>query len=64
MSLSASQYTQSNPLWSGTVSIPPGTLVQYKFIKVSSSGAVKWESDPNRAYTVPCVAATVSGSWQ
>ena len=64
VSLSASQYTQSNPLWSGTVQLAPGTVIQYKFIKVSASGTVSWEADPNRAYTVPCAAATVSSSWR
>jgi glucoamylase len=63
--LSASQYTTSIPLWSVTINLPAGTTVQYKFIKVSSSGTVTWESDPNRSYTVPsCVStATVSTSW-
>ncbi|KAG7292338.1 hypothetical protein NEMBOFW57_002373 [Staphylotrichum longicolle] len=62
--LSATQYTQSNPLWSGTVQLAPGAVIQYKFVKVSGSGAVTWEADPNRSYTVPCAAATVSSSWR
>jgi len=64
ISLSASQYTTGNPLWSGTVSLAPGVGVQYKFVKVGSSGSVTWEADPNHTYSVPCAAATVSGSWQ
>jgi len=67
LALSASQYSNSNPLWSGTLSVPAGTTFQYKFVKVSSSGAVSWESDPNRSYTVQsgCSSvATVSSSWK
>ncbi|KAK3337361.1 glycoside hydrolase superfamily [Cercophora scortea] len=62
--LSASLYTTSNPLWYVTVSLAPGAVVQYKFVKVSSSGTVTWESDPNRVYTVPCASATVSSTWR
>jgi hypothetical protein len=67
VALSASQYTTSNPLWSVTVNLPPGTVIQYKFINVESSGTRVWEADPNRSYTVPAscaTAATVSDSWQ
>jgi hypothetical protein len=53
VALSASQYTSAKPLWFASVQLPVGTQVQYKFIRVSSSGRVTWESDPNRAYTVP-----------
>ncbi|KAM7214680.1 Glycoside hydrolase superfamily [Rhypophila decipiens] len=63
--LDAANYTSSNPLWSGKISIAPSTAIQYKFIKVSSLGAVTWEADPNHTYTVSCAAAaTVSSSWQ
>ncbi|KAJ9157608.1 Alpha-amylase A type-3 [Pleurostoma richardsiae] len=65
VALSASQYTSSNPLWSGTVSgLTSKSVVEYKFIKVDSSGTVTWEADPNHTLTVPCAAATVSSSWQ
>jgi hypothetical protein len=40
VALSADQYTSANPLWRGTVSLKVGTAVQYKFIKVESSGSV------------------------
>lgn len=65
--LSASQYTSANPLWTYTVSLPAGQTFQYKFLKVESSGAVVWESDPNRAFTVPsgCVGTvSVNVSWR
>ncbi|KAF2636860.1 alpha-amylase A type-3 precursor [Massarina eburnea CBS 473.64] len=64
--LSATSYTSSNPIWSITLSLPAGSTVQYKFVKVPSSGSVVWESDPNRSYTVPsCQAsASVSSEWK
>ena len=67
VALSASGYTSSNPLWSLTVKIPAGATFQYKFINVASNGAVSWESDPNRQYTVPVgceTSVTVSTSWR
>jgi alpha-amylase len=63
VNLDASEYTQNNPLWTGKVRLVPGTIIEYKFIKVSGSGSVTWEADPNRAYTVPCAASTVSNTW-
>jgi alpha-amylase len=43
-----------------------GSVVEFKYVKVSSAGAITWESDPNRAYTVPkCQAsAVVDNVWQ
>lgn len=67
ISLSASGYTSSNHLWSVALNLPSGTTFQYKFINVASSGAVTWESDPNRQYTVPATCdttATVASSWK
>ncbi|TAQ85031.1 hypothetical protein B7494_g6643 [Chlorociboria aeruginascens] len=68
ITLSASQYTSSNPLWFVTLGLAPGTVLQYKYINVANSGAVTWEADPNHTYTVPAscatTAATVSNSWQ
>jgi hypothetical protein len=51
--LSATQYTTSDPRWTFTVNLPAGTKFEYKFVKVADDGAVSWESDPNRSYTVP-----------
>jgi hypothetical protein len=67
VALSAAQYTSSNPLWSATVSLPAGTTFEYKFVTVGTDGSVKWESDPNRSYTVPqgCSSAvTVASTWK
>ncbi|KAL2199758.1 glycoside hydrolase family 13 protein [Corynascus similis CBS 632.67] len=62
--LDASQYSQSNPLWSAVVQLAPGATVQYKFVKVGGSGTVSWESNPNRTYKVPCATATASSTWR
>jgi alpha-amylase len=64
--LSASNYTSSNPIWTISLPLAAGTGIQYKFVKVASGGDVTWESDPNRAYSVPqCQgSASVSSSWQ
>lgn len=67
VALSASGYTNSNPIWSGSVNLPAGTVIQYKYINVASNGAVTWEADPNHTYTVPaaCAAtAAVANTWQ
>ncbi|KAH3944297.1 alpha-amylase [Parastagonospora nodorum] len=64
--MSASSYTSSNPVWTINLSMTAGSAVQYKYVKVSSAGTATWESDPNRAYSVPsCQAsASVSNTWQ
>ncbi|KAI1454080.1 carbohydrate-binding module family 20 protein [Annulohypoxylon moriforme] len=66
--LSAAKYTAANPLWSVTLSLAAGTTFEYKFVKVASSGAVTWESDPNRSYTVPSscslTAQDVASTWR
>ncbi|OBT74323.1 hypothetical protein VF21_06861 [Pseudogymnoascus sp. 05NY08] len=67
IALSASKYTNANPLWSTTVTLAAGTTFEYKFINVQSSGAVNWESDPNRLFTVPQTcekSVTVSNTWR
>jgi alpha-amylase len=63
--LSASSYTSSNPVWTVTLKMTPGSSVQYKYAKVNSAGTT-WESDPNRSYSVPgCQAsASVSDTWR
>lgn len=67
VALSASSYTSSNPLWAVSVKLAPGTVVEYKFIKVGSSGSVTWEADPNHTITVPAscsTSTTASNTWQ
>ncbi|KAE8385269.1 Six-hairpin glycosidase-like protein [Aspergillus alliaceus] len=59
IALSADRYTTNNPLWTGTVNLPAGQSFEYKFIRVQN-GAVTWESDPNRKYTVPSACGVKS----
>lgn len=53
VALSARDYSPGNPLWSVTVSLPASAAFEYKFINVEADGTITWESNPNRAYTVP-----------
>ncbi|KAG8902233.1 hypothetical protein FRB99_004719 [Tulasnella sp. 403] len=55
----------SYPVWAATVSLPPKTTFQYKYIRKSSSGAITWESDPNRSYMTPASGSgSTSDSWR
>jgi alpha-amylase len=54
------------PVWRGSVTLPPGVPLQYKYLK-KNGGQVIWESDPNRARTTPASApctATWTDSWR
>jgi glucoamylase len=67
ISLSAINYTSTNHLWTATVDLPAGQVIQYKYINVASDGTVTWEADPNHTYTVSATCATavtVSDTWQ
>ncbi|KAI1461123.1 carbohydrate-binding module family 20 protein [Annulohypoxylon moriforme] len=59
VALSASAYTASQPLWKGSVTLPVGQAIQYKYIVVNTDGSVTWEADPNHSYTI---ASTCSSS--
>ncbi|MBX6748831.1 MAG: alpha amylase C-terminal domain-containing protein [Micromonosporaceae bacterium] len=50
--------TNSNGVWSATVTLPANTAVEYKYVRVTSSGSVTWEYDPNRSRTTPTTCAT------
>ncbi|MFI6509279.1 carbohydrate-binding module family 20 domain-containing protein [Streptosporangium sp. NPDC050855] len=55
----------SYPVWKGTVNLPGGTAISYKYIKKNSDGSVIWESDPNRSFTTPSGGtATRNDSWR
>ncbi|APU15654.1 MULTISPECIES: carbohydrate-binding module family 20 domain-containing protein [Actinoalloteichus] len=43
----------SYPTWTGDVSLPAGTVVQYKYLRKGANGSVTWESGANRSATVP-----------
>ncbi|MFD5464159.1 carbohydrate-binding module family 20 domain-containing protein [Kitasatospora sp. NPDC127059] len=53
------------PTWSTTLSLPPNTSFQYKFITKDSNGNVTWESGANRSYTTGASGSvTLNSSWQ
>jgi alpha-amylase len=47
--LSSSTY----PVWRAAVTLPAGTRVEFKYVKVDGGGNVVWESGGNRVATVP-----------
>lgn len=65
VALSASSYTSSNPLWSVSVSIPQGSGLEFKFIRVGSDGGITWESGNNKVLSVGSSTSkvTVSATW-
>ncbi|KAK7054065.1 alpha-amylase [Favolaschia claudopus] len=56
--LSLSQSPGSS--WTLTITLPPATSFEFKYIKVSSSGSVTWESGSNRVYTTPNAGSSVT----
>lgn len=58
--LSAAKYTSSDPLWSAAIDLPASTIFEYKYIRKSSTGAVTWESDPNRRFTTSAGCGSTS----
>ncbi|HTS34749.1 MAG TPA: alpha-amylase family glycosyl hydrolase [Candidatus Solibacter sp.] len=53
------------PNWFLNVSLPAGTNVQFKFIKIASNGAVTWEAGSNHSYAVPSSGTGfVNVNWQ
>lgn len=53
------------PTWFYDVSVPAGTTIQYKFIKIDTSGNVVWEGGNNHVVTTPTSGtATVTVNWQ
>ncbi len=53
------------PNWFITASVPACATIQFKFIKITSGGAVTWENGANHSYTAPCsgTGSTTVG-WQ
>jgi len=53
------------PNWFLNTSMPAGTNIQFKFIKIAANGAVTWENGSNHQYTVPTSGtAFVNVNWQ
>ncbi|WP_304438281.1 carbohydrate-binding module family 20 domain-containing protein, partial [Cellulomonas sp. B6] len=58
--LSAATY----PVWRATLTLPPGTAVQYKYVRKQGS-TVTWESGANRTLTVPAGGTlTTTDTWR
>jgi alpha-amylase len=61
VALSSSTY----PVWRASVTLPAGTVVQYKYVRKESNGAVTWESGSNRTVTVPASGVlTLTDAWR
>lgn len=55
----------SYPSWFINTSVPAGTTIQFKFIKIAANGAVTWEAGANHSYTVPSSGTGfVNVNWQ
>jgi glycosidase len=53
------------PSWFVNASVPAGTTIQFKFIKIAANGTVTWEAGSNHSYTVPSSGTGfVTVSWQ
>lgn len=53
------------PNWFLNASLPAGTQVQFKFIKLAANGNVTWENGANHQYTVPkSGTGFVNVNWQ
>jgi glycosidase len=53
------------PNWFLNASVPAGTTIQFKFIKIAADGTVTWENGSNHSYTVPSSGnGFVNVNWQ
>ncbi|HEY3927578.1 MAG TPA: alpha-amylase family glycosyl hydrolase [Candidatus Koribacter sp.] len=53
------------PNWFLNVSVPAGTNIQFKFVKIAADGSVTWENGSNHSYTVPSSGeGFVNVNWQ
>lgn len=57
------------PSWKLTVSVPCGTSLQFKFLKINGSGGVTWEGGSNHTYSTPACGSnptpgSVTVNWQ
>ncbi|WP_330296109.1 carbohydrate-binding module family 20 domain-containing protein [Streptomyces sp. NBC_00503] len=53
------------PVWKLDVSLPPGTVFAYKYVRKDAAGNVTWESGANRSATVPANGkVTLTDTWR
>jgi len=54
------------PTWTGTITVPPNTNIQWKCIKrpENANGPVSWQPDPNNEFTSPATGnVTTTGDF-
>jgi len=57
--------TPNYPDWFINASVPGGSTIQFKFIRIAANGDVTWEGGANHTYTVPTSGTGfVNVSWQ
>ncbi|WP_250443737.1 carbohydrate-binding module family 20 domain-containing protein [Actinotalea sp. C106] len=55
---------EDHPVWRGEVALPPGTRVEYKYVRVQGT-QVSWEGGGNRVATVPGSGSlTLQDAWR
>ena len=67
VSLSANDYQAEYPRWYGTVNLPAGTALEYKYVREEVDGSFTFEGGANREYVVENGCATevqVHDTWQ
>ncbi|MCY0939451.1 carbohydrate-binding module family 20 domain-containing protein [Streptomyces sp. H34-S4] len=53
------------PVWKLDVTLPPGTVFAYKYVRKDAAGNVTWESGANRSATVPANGrVTLTDTWR
>ncbi|MGW1598245.1 CBM20 domain-containing protein [Streptomyces sp. NPDC002343] len=53
------------PVWAGTHQLPPGTTVQYKYLKKNPDATVTWENGDNRTVFITSTGtATLNDVWR
>ncbi|WBB76040.1 alpha-amylase family glycosyl hydrolase [Micromonospora sp. WMMD1128] len=56
---------QGGGAYRATVDLPRSTAVEYKLVKISTAGAVTWESGANRSFTTPAAGTyAVTGTFR
>lgn len=61
----ATESIASYPTWFYDVSVPAGTTIEFKFVKIDGDGNVIWESGSNHTYTVPSEGTgEIEVNWQ
>jgi glycosidase len=64
----AETYSGFYPSWLETVSVPCGQTIEFKFVKINSTGGVTWEGGSNHSFSSPACGTntptTITVNWQ